>query len=284
MTVSAGPAQALTYGVSCDVAEGSVAASATVNMLDGPPNGATVLAGTPVTFSGEFLQQALTFSVASSPTLLSTPDIDGGPGSLQPGASLYTFTSAKATATPRTIYWEASFTFTPEPCEEPSTFTSSVRTLTVVSPQPSEAEVAKKREEEAAAKRRQEEAEDGVSLDGPTIDVQGTHHAAATLNCRGTATCSGELTLTAKRTTRTGKRAHAEAETIGTGAFSIAAGGTAKVKLTLDKAGRVLINTAHGHLNATLTILETSPFSRETRVQSVRLEQQNAPKAKKSKR
>ncbi len=114
-----------------------------------PANGATVPVGTPVTFSGE-TKQALTFSVASSQALMSSPDIDSGMGS-QSGA-FYKFTSAKATATPRTIYWTASFTLTPEDCESPSTFTTPVRTLVVV---PSEAELAaaRKQQEEAAAKK-----------------------------------------------------------------------------------------------------------------------------------
>ena len=44
-----------------------------------PANGATVPAGTPVTFSGES-SSALTFSVASSQALLSSPDMDSGIG------------------------------------------------------------------------------------------------------------------------------------------------------------------------------------------------------------
>ncbi|MFI4992092.1 MAG: hypothetical protein ACHQCH_00555 [Solirubrobacterales bacterium] len=135
----------------------------TPHLAASPANGATVLAGIPVTLSGQSFSgessYALTFSVASSPALLSSPDIDSGLGSLQPGTSLYTFTSAKAAATPRTIYWAASFTFTPGDCEGPSTFTTPVRTLTVVSPPPTEAELAakKKQEEEAAAKKKSEE-------------------------------------------------------------------------------------------------------------------------------
>jgi len=129
----------------------------TPHLTASPANGATVQASTPVTFSVKAFSgesdYALTFSVASSPALLSTPDIDSGLGSLQPGTSLYTFTSTKATATPGTIYWAASFTFTPEDCEKPTTFTTPAHTLTVISPPPTAAETAakKKREEEAPA-------------------------------------------------------------------------------------------------------------------------------------
>ena len=91
-----------------------------------PANGATVPAGTPVVFSAEsLLHNAPTFNVASSPSLLSSPDIDSGTGS-QSGV-FYRFTSTKATVIPRTIYWTASFTFTVEGCESPSTFTTPVR-------------------------------------------------------------------------------------------------------------------------------------------------------------
>jgi hypothetical protein len=86
-----------------------------------PANGATLPAGTPITLSGRS-SFALTFSMASSQSLLSSPDIDSGMGS-QSGA-LYEFTSTKAAATPRTIYWTASFTETPNDCEGPSTFTT----------------------------------------------------------------------------------------------------------------------------------------------------------------
>jgi len=120
-----------------------------------PANGATVPAGTPVTFSGGS-NYALTFSVASSEALVASPDIDSGMGS-QSGA-FYKFTSTKATAAPRTIYWTASFTFTPEDCTGPSTFTTPARTLTVLaSPAEQETAAKNKSEEEAATKKKQEE-------------------------------------------------------------------------------------------------------------------------------
>jgi hypothetical protein len=162
ITVLAIPVQASATGMSswlvCFNNREAAELSAQHITLPGPPNGATVLAGTPVTFSGEY-GHALTFSVALSPALLSSPDIDSGLGSLQPGTSLYMFTSTKATVTPRTIYWAASFTFTPGDCEDPSTFMTPVRWLTVVSSPPTEAEAAarKKQEEEAAAEKKGEE-------------------------------------------------------------------------------------------------------------------------------
>jgi hypothetical protein len=77
--------------------------------------GSTVYVGTPVTFSS-VSSSPLSFAIASSPTLLSTPDIDSGAGSPAPapppdapGSVVYSFTSTKATATARTVYWTASF-------------------------------------------------------------------------------------------------------------------------------------------------------------------------------
>ena len=78
-----------------------------------PQDAASVQVGSSVTFSGES-SSPLTFAVASSPSLLSTPDVDAGPGVAQPPAATtskptYTFTSIVAASAPRTIYWTASF-------------------------------------------------------------------------------------------------------------------------------------------------------------------------------
>jgi hypothetical protein len=195
-----------------------------------PANSATAQAGTPVTFSGES-NQALTFSVASSQALLSSPDIDSGMG-LQSGA-FYKWTSARATATPRTIYWTASLTFTPDDCESPTTFTTPVHTLVVT---PSEAELTAKRQqeeeaakkklaEEAAAKKQEEEAVGSVILDGLIVHVENNREAAVKLTCSDIATCAGKLTLTANSMAGSGKarRARTETKSIGTASFSIAA-------------------------------------------------------------
>ena len=263
-------------------------------MTLGPANGATVPAGTPVTFSGESNPYALTFDVASSPALLSSPDIDSGMGS-QSG-SFYRFTSTKATATPRTIYWTASFTLTPEDCERPYTFTTPVHTLVVT---PSEAELAavkrqqeeaaakkkseeetaaKKKEEETAAKKKEEEtaAAGAVVLDGLTLEVQSSHEAAVKLTCSDIATCTGKLTLTAENRAGKGKEAKAKTETIGTATFSIPAGKTATVEVTLNGTGRALLSTDHGRLSAVLTIVRTAPLPSKTQAQRVHVEQSKA--------
>jgi hypothetical protein len=126
----------------CHVATNAAAAALEANLS--PANGATVQVGTPVTFSGSFAS-APTFAVASSPTLLSSPDIDSGLGSAQPGTSswlTYTFTSTKATVTPGTVYWAASFSGAdiPQcmgvPTLSSTTYTTPARKLTVQPEQP----------------------------------------------------------------------------------------------------------------------------------------------------
>lgn len=245
-----------------------------------PANGTTVAAGTPVTFSGE-THLALKFEIASSEALLSTPDIDGGSGSTL--GSLQEFTSTKAAATRRTIYWTASFEATLENCEERiSTFTTPVRTLIVT---PSEAELAaarKRQEAEAAAKEEAEAAAGTVSLDDVVIGVPPRHEAAVELTCSDVETCVGTLTLTAKASTRKGKKRRTKTETIGAGSFSIAAGKAASVNVTLNETARALLKAARGRLGARLTIHRASPLPIETQVQSVRLEQLTKNAAAKS--
>ena len=132
-------ATAFTYGGSpweaCNLATGAAEAVAK-HMEQTPAEAATVDLEVPVTFSSGALGGAApTFEIASSPTLISTPDIDHGTGSAQaPGT--YSFTSTRATSVARTIYWVASYTFAPEDCEHPVTFTTPVRALTVVVPPP----------------------------------------------------------------------------------------------------------------------------------------------------
>ncbi len=99
-----------------------------------PAEGATVTVGQPVTLTVESGAEAVHFAVASSLSLLATPDIASGPGARQAGGS-YAFTSTDATGTPRTIYWEASFTRTLNDCEgSPVTFTTPPRALVVAAP------------------------------------------------------------------------------------------------------------------------------------------------------
>jgi hypothetical protein len=132
----------------------------------------------------------------------------------------------------------------------------------------------RKRLEEEAGSAKNEEATGGVSLDGSTIAVQSNGAGAVKLRCAGTSACRGKLTLTAKGAAKKGRRG--KTETIGSAGFSIAAGKTATVKLTLEAAGRALLSASPGRLNATLRILETSPAPSETHTESVHLVRQQA--------
>ncbi len=131
-------AGALNFGLSPSEICGSEASFNRTVELDtqllSPAEGATVTAGEPVTFTAEsgLASVPLTFQIASSPALPAAPDIDSGPGMAQAG-STYAFTSTKASATPRTIYWAASFTRTLTDCEGPPvTFTTPPRALAVL--------------------------------------------------------------------------------------------------------------------------------------------------------
>jgi hypothetical protein len=123
----------------------SVAAAGVLEASMSPADNTAVRAGTAVTFSGHS-EVPVTFAVASSPAALSSPDIDTGLGSAQPepfssGSPLsyaYTYSSTKASATPRTVYWAASFSNGDlAECAgvAPSTYVTKARTLTVM-PEP----------------------------------------------------------------------------------------------------------------------------------------------------
>lgn len=282
------PADAYTMEISpesiCAEAE-RTAEDVAMSMALSPANGTSVPAGEPVTFSGRSTH-VLTFDIASSEALLSSPDVDSGLGS-QSGA-LYEFTSTKATVVPRTIYWTASFTETPEKCESPSTFTTSVHTLIVTESEAelaaakqqeeaatkkkSEQEVAKaKREAEEATKKEEEAAAAGtVKLDDNLIGVTLRRFASIKLTCSDIEMCRGELALYVPGSLKKkGKARH----TIGLARFSIAAGKTETIEFTLDKRATELLRTARGGLRATLAIRRTSPLPAKAQIEDVRLDQ-----------
>ena len=109
-----------------------------------------------------------------------------------------------------------------------------------------------------------------VSLDGSTFSLQGTH-AAVRLTCKGTATCEGKVTLAVKRTTGKGKKKRVKSETVGTASFSVLAGTTSAVKITLNVVGRELLRVSHSDVVGALTISKTSPSPTNTQIHSVRL-------------
>ena len=125
----------------------------------------------------------------------------------------------------------------------------------------------KRQEEETAAAQETAAVTGSVTLAGSTIAVQSSGAAAVKLACTGTGTCSGRLTLAGKKDKK--------AKTIGSASFSIPAGKTATVKLTLNAVGRALLGAAH-ELSATLTISKSSPAPSQTHTSDVRLVQVKA--------
>lgn len=112
------------------------AALATLEATLSPANGVSVTVGTPVVFSGS-ASQPVSFAVASSAALLTSPDIDAGAGVLQSSGTpaTYAFSSAKAGGAPGTVYWQASFSDAGIPaCAglTPRTLTTQARSLSVV--------------------------------------------------------------------------------------------------------------------------------------------------------
>jgi hypothetical protein len=274
MAVAALPASSLTEGLSpadeCAGERGSNEVVEQHTALLGPQDGSTVPAGTTLSFSGESgFNSPLTFVVASSPALLSSPDIDSGPGSEQNG--IYTFSSVKAAASPgRTIYWAASFTRTLKGCEGPPvTFTTPPRTLTILPLPP--AGVGPPSEEAAPNGAGTQLSAGQLSLDGTTIKVHGPGRAAVKLSCSGTAACQVRLLLTVKSSNGGVGKARTKSTSIGDIESSIAANRTTTIELALNRAGRTLLAEAHGHLNASLTIIKTSPSPAGTQARPVRL-------------
>jgi hypothetical protein len=98
-----------------------------------PIEGTVVPEGATVTFSAESAGVAPpTFMVASSPALISTPDVDSAPGTAE-GGNRYSFTSLRAANRAGTVYWAVSWAI--PGCEGlPVTYTTSSLPLTVVPP------------------------------------------------------------------------------------------------------------------------------------------------------
>jgi hypothetical protein len=69
-------------------------------------------------------------------------------------------------------------------------------------------------------------------------------------------------------------------KTIGRARFSISAGKTAEVRLTLNATGRALLNADHGRLSASLAILKSSPTPSQTHTETVQLVHQKGAKAR----
>ncbi len=121
-----------------------------------------------------------------------------------------------------------------------------------------------------------------VSLADTQITVQSNRIARVKLECVGSTDCSGKLTLTARVTvkakgthTTTKRKVTIRTTTIGAVSFSIAGDETTAVNIKLDTTGRAALSTNHGHLSASLALLELAPTA-NTRTRAVQLVQQKA--------
>jgi IPT/TIG domain/FG-GAP repeat len=103
-------------------------------------------------------------------------------------------------------------------------------------------------------------------------------HDRALLRIRGTGRghCSGKLTLRVKlrlahsALRRTGHKSH-KLQTIGTAAFTIAAGKRLSIAVRLNAVGRRLLRAEHGRLSASLLIAKSSPAPMSRHRANVRL-------------
>lgn len=144
LAVGVASSDALTYGTSpgaiCGAEVGSEQAVLESSLA--PMNEASVRQDSTASFSAHS-GVPLTFSIASSPALLASPNLDSGLATAQPPANptehdvAYSFSSSKATVIAGVVYWDASFSdgsipacaaLSPAPT---SVTTTPVRALTV---------------------------------------------------------------------------------------------------------------------------------------------------------
>jgi len=118
----------------------------------------------------------------------------------------------------------------------------------------------------------------GVSLVSATVAVRGGGSALVKLECLGATSCHGKLTLSvaakiAARAKASGnaKKHPARTVRIGAAGFSIQGDATKTVKLNLDATGRRLLSASHGHLRASLALLELAPKPESTQTKTVQL-------------
>jgi secreted trypsin-like serine protease len=91
-------------------------------------------------------------------------------------------------------------------------------------------------------------------------------NAVVKLECSGTATCKGKLTLTAVETVKVKGKSKKKTVTLGTATFTVAGGRAGTIKIKLSPYGRAQVKSTHGHLKASLAIvgIETEPTHKRT--------------------
>jgi hypothetical protein len=114
-----------------------------------------------------------------------------------------------------------------------------------------------------------------VSLRRARLAVTSYRTVALRLTRTGVGACSGKLALSYR--VKAKRRGYA-LRTIGTASFSIAAGTSKVVKVTLTKAGRKWFRSHRGKANASLAIARVVPAPMTARSASVRLSVKKPPK------
>jgi hypothetical protein len=121
-----------------------------------------------------------------------------------------------------------------------------------------------------------------ITLASASIAVQRDDMALVKLACTGGEECAGKLIFSAKTTSKAkDAKKRSRTVTLGTARFSIAAGKTITVKIKLDAAGRALLCTDHGRVNANLAVLEFAPSPSLTHTESVQLVRQKIARGRK---
>lgn len=137
-----------------------------------------------------------------------------------------------------------------------------------------EAAALKQRKEEEA-KETAAQATGSALLAATRIMVKSGRVSLLKLSCLGSARCHGKLTLLARGSARSkAKKRRARTVIIGAAGFSIVGDETKTVEVDINTAGRSLLNADHGHLTASLTILELAPNPESTVMKTVHLIEQ----------
>ncbi|MFI4991336.1 MAG: S8 family serine peptidase [Solirubrobacterales bacterium] len=104
-----------------------------------------------------------------------------------------------------------------------------------------------------------------------TLAIQ-RNSVAVKLRCVGAQSCGGKLTIAVKQLTRSpGKAATTRIQTIGRAVYSLRAGQSKSVVLTLNASGRALLPAAPARLDALLTILPSGPGAGRAATKGVHL-------------
>jgi hypothetical protein len=132
---------------------------------------------------------------------------------------------------------------------------------------------------EATARREREEQEAesvGVSLSRSTVMIERGTTALVKLECLGTETCRGRLTLVAtgaaaRMSMGSGKRKRVRPRAIGTASYSVEGDEERKVDVALNQAGKALIRSVRRGVDVNLELQELAPTAGSKHTIRVRL-------------